>query len=110
MFDLPVSCDRSEDATFVYSSPYFIITFVLHVSIPYLNGKFKLFLCLTKLHAMKTYRGVDVKIYVFLASAVVGGELSALLPGRCNPWEGDPNIRRIGCWVCPRTVLDDMEK
>jgi hypothetical protein len=43
---------------------------------------------------MMTYGGVDVWIYVFLTSAVVGGEWSASLPG----------------WVGPRAGLDDVEK
>jgi hypothetical protein len=34
---------------------------------------------------MKTYGGVDVKIHIFLTSALVGGEWSASRFGRFNP-------------------------
>jgi hypothetical protein len=41
--------------------------------------------CLTKHFTVKTYRGVDVQIHVFLTSAAVGGEWSASRPGRVIP-------------------------
>jgi hypothetical protein len=34
---------------------------------------------------MKAYKGVDLYIHVFVISALVGGEWSALHPGRFNP-------------------------
>jgi hypothetical protein len=34
---------------------------------------------------MKAYEGVDVKIHIFLTSALVGGELSASRPVRFTP-------------------------
>jgi hypothetical protein len=39
---------------------------------------------------MKTYGGVDVYIHVFLTSALVGGECSALRPGRFAPGGKSP--------------------
>jgi hypothetical protein len=54
---------------------------------------------------MKADEGVDVKIYVFLTSALAGSEWSASSSGRVTP--GTP---WIGSWVGPRTGLDDMEK
>jgi hypothetical protein len=36
---------------------------------------------------MKTYEGVDVKIHVFLTSALVGGERSASRPNHFTPGE-----------------------
>jgi hypothetical protein len=54
---------------------------------------------------MKTYGGVAVYSHVFLTSALVGGEWSASRPERFTPggyW--------IGCWVGPRSGLDNMEK
>jgi hypothetical protein len=36
---------------------------------------------------METHGGVDVEIYVFLNSALFGGELSASRPYRFNPGE-----------------------
>jgi hypothetical protein len=53
-------------------------------------------LYLTKHNTAKTYRGVDVQIQVFLASALVEGEWSAHVAG--------------SHWVGPRAALDDMEK
>jgi hypothetical protein len=39
---------------------------------------------------MKAYVGVDVKIHIFLTSALVGGEWSASRPGRFTPVERAP--------------------
>jgi hypothetical protein len=56
---------------------------------------------------MKAYGGVDVQIHLFLTSALVEGEGSALPPRRGK----EPLDRRlIGVWVGRRTDLDDMEK
>jgi hypothetical protein len=54
---------------------------------------------------MKTYRGVDVYIHVFLTSELVGGEWSALHPGHFTP-----GTHCIGNCVSPRASLDDVEK
>jgi hypothetical protein len=54
---------------------------------------------------MKTYGGVDVYIHVFLTLALVGSEWSASRPGLFTP-----DTFLIGCWVGPRTSLDDMER
>jgi hypothetical protein len=54
---------------------------------------------------MKTYRGVDVQIHVFLTSALAGGKWSASRPSLFNP-----GIHWIGGWVGPRAGLDDVEK
>jgi hypothetical protein len=59
---------------------------------------------------MKTYGIVDVYIHVFLTSALVGGEWSALRPGRFTPGEGAPGTHWVGGWVGPRTGLDDLLK
>jgi hypothetical protein len=53
---------------------------------------------------MKTYRGVDVQIHIFLTSALVGGEWSASRPCRLTP-----GTHFIGGWVDPRAGLEDME-
>jgi hypothetical protein len=42
-------------------------------------------LCLTKHHAIKVYRGVEVQLHVLLTSVLGGGELSASRPGRFIP-------------------------
>jgi hypothetical protein len=47
--------------------------------------------------AMKTYRGMDVQIHVFLISAVFGGESA---PGTHCLWD----------WMGPRASLYSMEK
>jgi hypothetical protein len=39
---------------------------------------------------MKAYVGVDVEIHVFLTSALIGGEWSALRPFRFNPGKQPP--------------------
>jgi hypothetical protein len=59
---------------------------------------------------MKAYGGMDVYAHVFLISALVWGEWSALRPGRFSPGERAPGTRWIGGWVSPRAGLDDMEK
>jgi hypothetical protein len=47
---------------------------------------------------------------VFLTSALVGGERSALRPSRFSPGERGPRTHWIGGWVDPRAGLDDVEK
>jgi hypothetical protein len=59
---------------------------------------------------MKTYGGVDVYIHIYLTSALFGGEWLASRPGRFTPEERAPGIHFIGCWMSPRTGLDDVEK
>jgi hypothetical protein len=59
---------------------------------------------------MKAYDGVDVYIYVFLTSALVGGEWSASRPNRFTPGEKAPDTLWIAGWMDPRTSLGDMEK
>jgi hypothetical protein len=59
---------------------------------------------------MKTYGRVDVEIYVFLTSALVGGRWSASLSGRFIPGESDPGTHWIGGCVDPRSDLNDVEK
>jgi hypothetical protein len=54
---------------------------------------------------MKTYGGVDVQIHVFLTSALIGDEWSALRPGRFTPL----GTHWIGGWVGARTGLDGVE-
>jgi hypothetical protein len=54
---------------------------------------------------MKAYGGVDVKIQIFLTSALVGGEWSASYPGhftRGTHWRGG--------WVNPRAGLNNVGK
>jgi hypothetical protein len=59
---------------------------------------------------MKTYRGVDVWIHVFLTSVLVGGEWTTSRPGRFTPGERALNSLWTGGWVGPRAGLDDVEK
>jgi hypothetical protein len=59
---------------------------------------------------MRTYGGIDVQTRVFLTSALVGGELLVLRPGRFSPRERAPSTNFVGGWVGLRTNLDDMEK
>jgi hypothetical protein len=59
---------------------------------------------------MKAYGGVHIYIYIFLTSALAGGEWSASLPGRFTPGERAPGTRCIGCWMGPRAGLNHMEK
>jgi hypothetical protein len=48
---------------------------------------------------MKTYRGVDVYIHVFLTSALIGGKRSDSHPGRFDPGERASGTHWIGGWV-----------
>jgi hypothetical protein len=59
---------------------------------------------------MKTYRGVDVQIRIFLTSALVGGEWSASRFSRFTPGERALGTHCIGGWVDSRASLDDVEK
>jgi hypothetical protein len=59
---------------------------------------------------MKTYEGVYVQIYIFLTSALVGGECSTSRPGRFTLEETAPRTHFIGSCVGPRAGLDDAEK
>jgi hypothetical protein len=62
-------------------------------------------------YAMKAYGGVDVWIYIFLTSVLVGGEWSASRPGSFIPGERPPPCTHwIGDWVGTRASLDDEEK
>jgi hypothetical protein len=54
---------------------------------------------------MKTYGGVDIKIHVFLTSALVGVEWSASHLDRFTP-----GTHWIGGRVGPRARLDHVEK
>jgi hypothetical protein len=58
---------------------------------------------------MKAYGGVDVKIHLFLTSALVGGEWSASPLCRFTPGESAPGTHWIEGWVSPRAGLDDVE-
>jgi hypothetical protein len=70
----------------------------------------KLFLCLTKHYAMKTYGGADVQIHVFLTSVLVGGEWLASRPGRFNPRKEPPATHWIGGWMGNKADMDDVKK
>jgi hypothetical protein len=59
---------------------------------------------------MKAYGGVDVLIYIFLTSALAGGEWLASHPGRFIPGERTSSTHWIGGWVDVRAALDYMEK
>jgi hypothetical protein len=72
--------------------------------------KVKLFLCLTKHHAMKTYWGSGGIAARILTSALDGGELLASRSDRFTPRERAPGAHWIGGWVGPRAVLDAVAK
>jgi hypothetical protein len=58
---------------------------------------------------MKVYGRVNVRIHVFLASALVGGEWSTSRPGRYTLGERALCTNLVGVWMGPRTGLDDVE-
>jgi hypothetical protein len=59
---------------------------------------------------MKAYGEMDVLVRVFLTSALVGGEWSALRPCRFTPVERASDTHWIGGWVGPRTGLGDIRR
>jgi hypothetical protein len=59
---------------------------------------------------MNTYGGVDVQMYVFLTSALVGDELSASCSDRFNPGERAPGTHWVRGWMGPRAGVGIMEK
>jgi hypothetical protein len=58
----------------------------------------------------KNIGGVNVQTQVFLTSALVEGEWSALCPGLFTSGERALSTYKLGDWVGPRTRLVDMEK
>jgi hypothetical protein len=50
---------------------------------------------------------VDVRIQIFLISALAGGEWSASRPGRFTSEAGAPGTHWIGSWVDPRAGLNE---
>jgi len=65
---------------------------------------------LTKFHAMKAYRGVEVLLHTFLALGLDGDEWSASLSDRFAPRERAHGTHFIGGWVGPRAILDMVAK
>jgi hypothetical protein len=59
---------------------------------------------------MKAYGGMEVEMYIFLTSALAGGEWSAACPCHFIPRERTPGTHWIGGWVGPRAGQDDVEK
>jgi hypothetical protein len=59
---------------------------------------------------MKAYWGVDVEIYIFLTSTLVGSEWSASRPCRFTPGERGLGTHWIGGWAVTRADLDAVKK
>jgi hypothetical protein len=49
-------------------------------------------------------------LYIFVTSALAGGEWSDSCPGRFTPGERSSCTHWAGRWVHPRASLDDVEK
>jgi hypothetical protein len=62
------------------------------------------------LYVTTMYMGMNVHIYIFLTSALIGGKWPASLPGCFTPGKTDPGTKWIRGWVDPRARLDDMEE
>jgi hypothetical protein len=54
------------------------------------------------------YGEVDVRMHIFLTSALPGGKWSASRPGRFPPGEEASGTYSIGDWVNHRAGLDDV--
>jgi hypothetical protein len=72
--------------------------------------KVKLFLCLNKYHAMKTYGGAKVYHHTVLTMALGGGEWADLCPNHFTTRKRAPNTHWIGGWVVPRDGLDVVKR
>jgi hypothetical protein len=59
---------------------------------------------------MRACGGVEVQIYIFLTSALVGGEWSASRPCRFTPEERAPGTYWIRGWVGPIGGMDNVGK
>ena len=46
--------------------------------------------------AVRLYGGVEVRLQLYLTSAIDGGEWSVPRPRRCSPWERAPETRLRG--------------
>jgi hypothetical protein len=59
---------------------------------------------------MKICGIMNVQTHVFLASVLVGGQLSASSSCRLTPKEIAPGIHLVGWWMDIRDDLNDVEK
>jgi hypothetical protein len=60
-------------------------------------------------YAVKTCRGVEVLLYLFLTSALYGGEWSASRSGRLLLSEKSPEIHCVGGWMSLTAGLDVLD-
>jgi hypothetical protein len=74
------------------------------------KSKVKLFPCLLKQHAMKSYRTLGVQLYVFIFSAVDGSEWLPLRPNRYTLGERAPSTYWTGGWVGPEQIWTPWRK
>jgi len=61
-------------------------------------------------HAMKAYRGAEVKLHSFLNSKIGGGRRLTLSHYRFCPQRNNSGSKYTGGWVGPKTGLDIMMK
>jgi hypothetical protein len=85
---------------------FYIIIRDGYVRLVKVKVKVKLFLCLTKHHAMKTYWGVEYTSTRSFTSEMYGDEWSATHPCRFTPRKRTPGIHWIGGWMGPAAGLD----
>jgi hypothetical protein len=62
----------------------------------------KLLQCLNNRHSMKTYRGVEVSLPVFLTFVLNGGEVIFALG------KETPTVHWVESWMGPRVCLDTL--
>jgi len=56
-------------------------------------------LCLTKHHAVKTYRGMEIELLSFLTSALDWGDWWASSHGRFTSGKRIPGTHGVGGWL-----------
>jgi hypothetical protein len=80
------------------------------ISVSAAKVKVKLSLGLTKYHATKTNKWVEVWVHAFLMSGLHEGDWLASRPDHFTSGEKAPGTHRIGGWAGPKTGLDAAMK
>ena len=106
----PISSEIYESNT-IRTAQYILFKIYFNITLPFLTlSKVTVFLCLRKYRVVKKYGEVDVRLYTFLSSALVGGDWSVPRPGRFIPSDRTSGAIWIWCGECNRAGLEFGEE